>query len=306
MSDYKYDIAFVILSYNAFEVTKNCIESIKKNIDTSKYIIVIVDNGSEKSTLENLGTLRDSHISLIKLEENNGFARGNNVGIKYAFDQGSKYICCINNDTLLEQKKFYGTLDEKYTKTNVALIGPQIVRPDGRIQSFNPKLLSLDDYRKHLNAICYSDDLNFKEKIKRILLKIGIIKKLNEKRHKNNNIEQNNKNNDVNPMIEMRDVVLHGCCLIFTPDFFKKLTGFNNRTFLYYEEQLLFLSLKQAGLHSLYTPDLNFKHIGKVSTNIANGNNNKEKNQYKRNNEIESLKILIDELEKTKDIKNVK
>ena len=298
MSHYKYDIAFIILSYNAFEVTYNCVESIKKNIDTQKYIIVIVDNASEKSTLEKLDKLRDTNISLIKLEENVGFARGNNVGIKYALDQSSKYICCINNDTLLEQKNFYETLNEKFTKTNAALIGPQIVRPDGRIQSFNPKLLSVDDYKKHLKAICYIDELSLKEKIKRILLNIEFIKKLNEKRHKKRNTVQNKKN-DVNPMIEMRDVVLHGCCLIFTPEFFTKLIGFNDRTFLYYEEQLLFLSLKQEGLHSLYTPDLNFKHIGKVSTNIVNGDNIKEKNAYKRNNEIESLKILIDELEKS-------
>lgn len=45
----KYKIGFVVLHYNAIKETIDCVESIKKRIDTNKYYIVVVDNASSKS-----------------------------------------------------------------------------------------------------------------------------------------------------------------------------------------------------------------------------------------------------------------
>ncbi len=298
MDNYKFDIAFVILSYKAPDITAECIESIITNIDTEKYLIIVVDNASQDGTCGILKEkyLCNSKIIFIELEENIGFARGNNIGIKKAREYDVEFICCTNNDTILEQDNFWVCLKRKYYESNAALIGPEVIRLSGKVQKFNTKLGTVDEYKKQLKAICYDSDLSKAELIKRKLLAIPCIGKLNNLRHKK----------PISPSIcnecnypEMQDVMLHGCCLIFTPIFFKKgLLGFNERTFLYREEQLLFLSLMQNGLHSLYTPEIKIKHIGKVSTNIITNNDAEKLTEFQRDNEIKSLKILIDELEK--------
>ena len=50
----KYKIGFVVLHYNAIKETIDCVESIKKRIDTNKYYIVVVDNASPNHTGEDI------------------------------------------------------------------------------------------------------------------------------------------------------------------------------------------------------------------------------------------------------------
>lgn len=48
------DIVFVVLNYNVVDITINCIKSIEKNIDTSNYRIILVDNASSNQSGEKL------------------------------------------------------------------------------------------------------------------------------------------------------------------------------------------------------------------------------------------------------------
>ena len=54
---------------------------------------------------------------------------------------------------------------------------------------------------------------------------------------------------------------------------------------------------KNAG--TLYTPDLKIIHIGNVSTNNVNNNDDEKKKEFRRKNEAASLKIMIQEMEKS-------
>lgn len=103
------------------------------------------------------------------------------------------------------------------------------------------------------------------------------------------------------PMKERKDVILHGCCLIFTPPFFEKLNGFHPNTFLYREEELLYFMVKDAKLTTLYCPELQIRHLEDASTNSIAANDDERKKLYIKN-QIDSLKILIaflDEKEKS-------
>lgn len=46
------NIAFVVLHYNVFQETINCVRSIISNIDTEKYIVIVVDNYSQNESYE--------------------------------------------------------------------------------------------------------------------------------------------------------------------------------------------------------------------------------------------------------------
>ena len=79
-------IVFIILHYLAEEETYRSVDSIKNKIDVEEYKIVIVDNGSPDQSGERLQRKysNESKIDVILTGKNLGFAKGNNVGFKYA------------------------------------------------------------------------------------------------------------------------------------------------------------------------------------------------------------------------------
>ena len=291
IKSYTNDLVFVILHYNVYKETINCINSIKSKIDTSKFHIVVVDNFSPNNSgklLENKYK-NDDKVSVILNKSNIGFAKGNNVGIDYARQiLNPKFICCLNNDTLLEQDDFFINISKEYDKSNAAIIGPKIVLKDNSIQKFNTKLKTIEEYKLELDDLIMKKKKTYKEYLKQF----KFIKKLNSLRKgilmskKNYNIRQTN-------------VVLHGCCLIFTPKFFEKLNGFNLKTFMFREEELLYIDIMKNNLISVYLPVIKIRHLEDVATDSIYKNSN-EKDKFLRDNQIESLKVLIKVMEETK------
>lgn len=289
----KINIAFVILNYNIVEETIDCIDSIDKNIDTDDYVIIVVDNGSQPNIFEKLNNKvkRNEKHFLVRNDSNIGFARGNNVGIDMARKMGAEFICCLNNDTILKMKDFYSVILRKYLQNRPALIGPRIILRNGLEQHRNGKLLTIQQYRLLL------DGFDKKQSHR----SIDMLKNNKLIRHFYDKYVANLRKDRSKYYKEIQDVILHGCCLVFTPIFFTKLSGFNPDTFLYMEEELLFASLIVNGLHSLYTPDLEIYHLEDVSTNTTIKTES-EKNAFIRKHTKESLKVLISYLESHKEI----
>jgi GT2 family glycosyltransferase len=59
---------------------------------------------------------------------------------------------------------------------------------------------------------------------------------------------------------------LHGCCLLVRTDAFRAIEGFDERFFLYYEDDDLCLRFRQAGFDCLFEPAANAQHIGGASS----------------------------------------
>ncbi|MDU2205018.1 MAG: glycosyltransferase family 2 protein [Thomasclavelia ramosa] len=292
------DIAFVILHFNTLQETSDCVNSIICNIDTDNYYIVIVDNCSENDSLKILKNKynKDSKIKIIMNEANLGFACGNNIGIKYAKEKlHATYICCLNNDTLLMQKDFFETLNSAYSVDKPAVIGPQVILKDNSIQKIRPYLLSINEYRKHLDVYQLIMKKSFKQKMKEYLLKYKLIRFINTMKH---SISDEVKfEDDSYYKKQHKDILLHGCCLVFTPIFFEVLEGFCEETFLYYEEEILYLDLMNAGIHSLYYPSLLIRHLEDAATNSM-VTNNYEKKLFMTEHKLNSVQILINHLQK--------
>ena len=60
--------------------------------------------------------------------------------------------------------------------------------------------------------------------------------------------------------------ILHGCCLVFSRDFFKVYDGFWEGTFLYAEEEILYYLAAKSGLRMLYSPEVTCIHKEAVTT----------------------------------------
>lgn len=79
-------MVFVVLHYLTTDDTVECVSSIRRCCADGEYQIIIVDNASPNKSGKQLMEKyeKDKDIDLLILENNLGFARGNNVGIAYA------------------------------------------------------------------------------------------------------------------------------------------------------------------------------------------------------------------------------
>lgn len=100
MSDFP-KVAIIVLNWNGWKDTVECIESLKK-ITYPNNKIILVDNGSTDGS-EQILRERFPEIKLIQTGENLGFAEGNNIGIRYALNKGADYILLLNNDTVVDR-----------------------------------------------------------------------------------------------------------------------------------------------------------------------------------------------------------
>lgn len=90
-------ISIIILNYNTFELTSQCIRSIYEQTINVPFEIILVDNASTECVPEKF--LEEfPQIKLVKNTENKGFSRSCNDGIKNA---SGNYILLLNSDTVL-------------------------------------------------------------------------------------------------------------------------------------------------------------------------------------------------------------
>ena len=93
-------VSIVILNWNGWEDTVECLESLRK-ITYPNYEVIVIDNGSKGDDARILGEKFGSYINLIQNDKNYGFAKGCNIGIKDALTRGADYVLLLNNDTVV-------------------------------------------------------------------------------------------------------------------------------------------------------------------------------------------------------------
>ena len=268
-------IAFVILNYNTFQETKECILSIENKIDTQDYRIVIVDNQSKDDSADKVAKFiqqREKAV-LIRNSENLGFAKGNNVGIAYANENFKpEYMVVLNSDTELIQDNLVEALDKEYKKSGFALLGPLILTAEGRCDNSPHFPPTIDYVRAELRTF---------EKEWRII-KYGLYRPYCGIRFFKNLIQKkvHKKYIPVHRNMEFyryqKQVVLQGCFIVFSEKAFNYVKGFDDRTFLYYEEPILYLDLMKHDLVTVYNPEIVIYHKDGCSTNtVAKGNRDK-------------------------------
>ena len=124
--------AAIIVNWNNHALTRRAIDSLKRS--ESKCHIVVVDNGSSDKEYYPLKEISD--IKLIRSDENLGFGRGNNLGIRWAFSNTDcEYIFLLNNDATATPETA-GMLESVLDNNpDIGMAAPRIVYSD------NPDIL---------------------------------------------------------------------------------------------------------------------------------------------------------------------
>ncbi len=123
-------VSIVIPAHNHADTTTACLQSIADGwFETLAVQIIVVDDASTDGTAGIVGLLEG--VDLVSNGRNQGFVRSCNRGASIA---GGKYICFLNNDTIVSD----AWLDELVTLAEsddyVGAVGSKLIYPDGTLQ----------------------------------------------------------------------------------------------------------------------------------------------------------------------------
>lgn len=271
--------SYIILHYKNIKETIECLDYLKKNTSKESHIIVVDNNTLTSEEEKKIKKFTDD---ILKLDNNYGFAKANNKGIKYAEKKyNSDYYVVINNDVFITQKTFEESIIKNYKKYNFDMLGTKILSPSGESVNPFPAYKDLSEVKNEIKK-CNKLKMIYNNSLLIWILKNYIkIKHIIKKPILPTNGEKLEKN-----------VPLHCCAIVFSKKYLKKYDyPFYNDTFLYHEEDFLYQRILKDKLISIYDPTLEVYHKEGSSLNNLY-KKSKDKLLFQINERLKSLELL--------------
>ena len=221
----------VILNYNDYEQAREYVSSIKRYRTLDE--IVIVDNRSTDISFRKLKDIEKKNITVLRSDENKGYAYGNNIGIKYLKDRVD-YIIISNPDVTIDESVIKKLKEDMDNNPDIAVVAPVIKQNGELIRGW--KLPKISDEIK-LNLSGFQELFNKK-------------------------LKYDNKKYDT----ELTKVdVVYGCFFMIRRDVLNLVGNFDDGVFLYYEENILGTKLKNINRKSYIDNTVTVEHSGSVT-----------------------------------------
>ena len=225
-------IGIVIVNYNDYKSTKHLIENVKNYKCLEE--IVIVDNNSTDDSFEKLKEFESNRITIIK-NSSRHFSSGLNVGAKCLIKKvGECNIIFSNSDVIIKGEEDLKKLSS-YIKDDIVVVGPTI------------------EEMGKLNRGWRLPSTN-----KEILFNIPLVSRYFKKKFLQ--YDENHFEGDTSIV----DVV-SGCFFIVDSKFLKQNDYFDEKTFLYYEEQIFATKVKKSNKKELVANKIKIIHNHSVS-----------------------------------------
>jgi hypothetical protein len=224
----KADVWVVTVNLNGMSVLGSMLSSVTA-LDRGKVNlhILLVDNASSDGSAEFVAK-NFSEVHVIRQNENTGFAKGNNIGIRYAMENGAEFIWLLNNDT---------TADRKALKILEAFRDPSVGAASSKIYFAKGAEYRRSRYRK--------EDLG-----KVIWYAGGLIDWANVYASHRGVDEVDHGQFD---LVEETEFAT-GCSLMLARTSLQRVGFFDERYFLYLEDVDLSVRMKKAGFKIIYYP----------------------------------------------------
>lgn len=128
-------LCIIILNYNTWKLTIEMVQSLEQIVLPKEHEIVVVDNCSTNGSREELvkWNIKNHKYTLLCAKKNVGYASGNNIGLRYAKQNGFKYAWVINNDILFPDKKISSVMLNCFEQSHdIAAVSPRVFMPTGK------------------------------------------------------------------------------------------------------------------------------------------------------------------------------
>jgi hypothetical protein len=114
-------VVLLILTWNRRDDVLRCVASLGRT-DYPNLLPVVIDNASADDSVAALGA-RHPHLTILRNETNRGYAGGNNVGLRWALEEGADYVQIINSDTEVTANLTSELVRVAETDPRIAVVG---------------------------------------------------------------------------------------------------------------------------------------------------------------------------------------
>ena len=122
-------VSIVVPAYNCWELTKACVESIRK-FTRQNYELIVIDDASDTDVTEKMAALADERTKVICNETRCSYSINNNKGVRLA---AGKYVCLLNNDTLVTANWLQAMVSVLENQPDVGLVGNKHLFPESKL-----------------------------------------------------------------------------------------------------------------------------------------------------------------------------
>ncbi len=239
-------LVFVMINYNTAPLAEKLLDNIKDYKSIKK--IIVVDNHSTDSSYETLKKRENKKIEVIKTDQNKGFSYGMNIGCKRAIELFKDCdILLSNTDIVVHSEDTIKEIKEALKDPKTAVVGPVVYQ--GKEISRGWKLPTIKEE-------CFNN--------------LPVIGKKFQKR---NLLYPESHYKGTTSLVD----VVSGCFFAIKSSILEEIGFFDERVFLYYEENILGKKLKEKGYHSVICNNVVILHEHSVSIDCNIGYINKFK-----------------------------
>lgn len=223
-------VVVITVNFNQNEYTLACVDSILRS-EYSNFKVLLVDNGSSSlnvKSLENKLPVSDK-LFFEKIENNIGYARGTNHGLKTGATFNPDFFLIMNNDTILDKYAIKELV-------NTCIYFEKKVIVTGKVY--------------HYDEPCKLQIVGYKHKSKKLLTYIQLGK--------------NEKDKGQYDQIEERDMI-DDIFVLHPIEIFRKIGGYSPYLWVNGVNIDMGLRVKELGYRLMYSPKAKIWHKGSIS-----------------------------------------
>jgi GT2 family glycosyltransferase len=240
-------VVVAIVTYKSAELTVDCLQSINAERQSASGIdirAIVVDNASGDAPFVSEAIQKNdwsSWVTLLEAPKNGGFAYGNNLAFRRAYDDGPPaYFHMLNPDSIIRRGAIAALVRFLSGHPDVGIAGSSFEVNDGTDWPYAFRFPSI------LGELTAGLQLGL---VTRALQPWVVIR-------------------EMTPVSQPVDWV-GGASMMVRKEVLDAIGGLDEQYFLYFEETDFCYRARQAGFSTWYVPDSRVLHIGQQSTKAA-------------------------------------
>jgi len=231
------DLTIIVVSWNTRDLLADCLSSVRRWYGGVSYQLIVVDNASADGSADMVA--RDfPEVTLIRNAANLGFVKANNQAASLAL---GRVFLLLNSDTKVLDAGVAEIIEFLDANPGVGAVTGKVLNADGSFQRpFRRFPAPVGAYFRHTLRLIVGLDTPFH---RRYMLQA------------------------INPDTEaVLDGWITGAYLFVRREFLHQGTIFDQDSFMFYEDTMLCLRIRQAGARIAYLPIAPIVHYGGEST----------------------------------------